>query len=96
MRQVGNGLNRSFENLIPYLVEKQGKDDGGGKTEEQVVKTNEKGVPQKAEEVGAFEKAEKVLKSHPFAVREAPGRGKLLKGNKGPVHGLVAEKGVKY
>jgi hypothetical protein len=96
MGQIGYGLYRSFESLTPYLIEEQGKNNRRGKTKEQVIKTDEKGVPQKPDEVGAVEKADKVFKPHPFAVRESPTRGKILKSDKGPIYGFVTEKGVKY
>jgi hypothetical protein len=80
---------------MPYLVQEQGKEDRGGETEEKVVKTDEEGIPHQAEKVGTPEEPDKMLKAHPGTSGKAPAGGKVLKGDKGPVHGLVAEKGVK-
>jgi hypothetical protein len=95
MGQVGNGLDYPFKQLVPHFVEKQGKDNRGGEAEEEIVKTDENGIPQKADEVGAVEKPDEMYKSYPFTVGKAPGRGKVFKGDKGAVHGLIAKEGVK-
>jgi hypothetical protein len=80
---------------MPYLIEEQGKDNRRGKTKKKIIKTDEKGIPYQPVEIRAIEEPDKIFKSHPGAFKKASAGRKILKGDKRPVHGLIAEKSVK-
>jgi hypothetical protein len=79
---------------MPYLVQEQGKDDRRGETEKKIVKADEESVPYQTVKIGAFEEPDKMLKAYPGASGKSPAGGKVLKSDKRPIHGLIAEKGV--
>jgi hypothetical protein len=80
---------------MPYLVQEQGKDNRRGKTKKKIIKADKKGVPYQAVEIRAVEEPDKMLKSHPGTSKKPAAGRKVLEGDKGSVHGLVTEKGIK-
>jgi hypothetical protein len=93
--QIGDGLGEAFVSVMPHLVEQEGQNNGSGKTKQEIIKTDKKGIPQKAKKIGGIKKPDKMFQAYPGTSGEAPARREVLEGNQGPIHGLITEKGKK-
>jgi len=80
---------------MTHLVKQESQDYGRGKTKKQIVKTDQKSIPQKTVKIGAVEKPYELCKPYPWTAGKTPARRKILKSNQRPVHGFIGKKCVK-
>jgi hypothetical protein len=73
------------------FIKKQGENNRHGKAEYKAINTKQSGISQEPEEIDAVEKILKMLKPDPGAAGHAPEGIKVLKRDKGAVHGHVME-----
>jgi hypothetical protein len=94
MGDVQYTLAYPFEDRAAYLAEKDGQDDGSGKTKDKAINIEEHGISQDIEELGGPEKTQKVSKTHPFAAPYTVDYPVIFKGYNGPIHGDIMKNDI--
>ncbi len=89
MGRIGHGLKKALEPFVRHFIDGQCKDDWEGETNQQLVHTDSKGVPQEPPEVVTVEEPFEVPQPHPRAPRDAPRGHEVLKRDLHTVHGVV-------
>ena len=88
---IDTGLDRFFQPLHPQLIDQEREQDRGGKSQHDIQQRDPQRVDEQLGEVRAAEKLDKVLHTHPCAVKEAGVRVVILKSDQHAPHGSVFE-----
>jgi hypothetical protein len=82
--------------LMVYFIDEKSKEDGSGKTENNLVYIEKQGIPDKPQYIRAAQKFFEMLKSYPTAPEEPQGRLVILKSNNSASHWYIMKNEVKY
>ena len=94
MRKIDDGLYGTPKKAVADFIEQQCKDDGGRKSEKDIIETDENGVAKNPREIETLEKLGEIGKTHPWAAHDPLGRLEVLEGDQGSVHRHIAENDI--
>jgi hypothetical protein len=96
MGQITDILDYFFESPVRHLVEQDCKNNRGGKTPKQAIKTNKQGIPYQFPKVGVQNKFLKMFKPYPGTAHNTPDNIVVLKGNQNSIHGGIMKNKIIY
>ncbi|MNC65657.1 hypothetical protein D3C75_1159690 [compost metagenome] len=91
MRQIGYGLNRSFKNISPQLVEHNREQYRNDEAEHESEPAHSQRISQYQIETFIMEKLFEIFKPYPFLISKGLGRFIILKCHQPSPQGHVAE-----
>ncbi|MNE83872.1 hypothetical protein D3C80_1807280 [compost metagenome] len=92
MRQIGNGLDRSFPQHIFDFIQQQRQHNCRYKAEHQVNDPHRQGIAQDTQEIVVGKQKFELLETHPFLFTERLGRPVILESHSAAPDGHIGKK----
>jgi L-fucose mutarotase/ribose pyranase (RbsD/FucU family) len=89
--QIGNGLNRSLEDLILDFIQQDCENNRDRETENQIVDTDEQRIAHQTREIEAAEELREILQADKLTSHDTLDRLIVLEGDDVAVHRPIAE-----